>query len=252
MNKKQLLAELEKLGMRPGRGLGQNFLMDSNLLDWIVRHSAPAADEQILEVGPGFGALTGKLLASGAKVTAIEFDHRLADYLREKYKDTSLRLIEADACKVNYAELLRPTFEPFKKRRIHLVNARKSKLFTTGWVKVGIRTFNLLCTFIYPTDKSHLIIEQQIALCLSFTDKQCCCPALSATIEMRKVGIAQYVHIMNKESPPLKHVCRMTYATTSLKQFTAFIAEFYVYTARILMTPLFYHICKMMHVYNGL
>ena len=105
MNKKQLLAELEKLGMRPGRGLGQNFLMDSNLLDWIVRHSAPSADEHILEVGPGFGALTGKLLATGAKVTAIEFDHRLADYLREKYKDTSLRLIEADACKVNYAEL---------------------------------------------------------------------------------------------------------------------------------------------------
>ena len=91
--------------MRPGRGLGQNFLMDSNLLDWIVRHSAPSADEHILEVGPGFGALTGKLLATGAKVTAIEFDHRLADYLREKYKDTSLRLIEADACKVNYAEL---------------------------------------------------------------------------------------------------------------------------------------------------
>ena len=105
MNKKQLLSELEKLGMRPGRGLGQNFLMDSNLLDWIVRHSAPAENEQILEVGPGFGALTGKLLASGAQVTAIEFDHRLADYLREKYKDTSLRLIEADACKVNYAEL---------------------------------------------------------------------------------------------------------------------------------------------------
>lgn len=105
MNKKQLLAELEKLGMRPGRGLGQNFLMDSNLLDWIVRHSAPSADEHILEVGPGFGALTGKLLATGARVTAIEFDHRLADYLREKYKDTSLRLIEADACKVNYAEL---------------------------------------------------------------------------------------------------------------------------------------------------
>lgn len=105
MNKKQLLAELEKLGMRPGRGLGQNFLMDSNLLDWIVRHSAPSAGEHILEVGPGFGALTGKLLATGAQVTAIEFDHRLADYLREKYKDTSLRLIEADACKVNYAEL---------------------------------------------------------------------------------------------------------------------------------------------------
>ena len=85
--------------MRPGRGLGQNFLMDNNLLDWIVRRAAPVEGEEILEVGPGFGALTGKLLETGAKVTAIEFDHRLADYLREKYKNTELRLIEADACK---------------------------------------------------------------------------------------------------------------------------------------------------------
>lgn len=105
MNKKELLKELEKLGMRPGRGLGQNFLMDNNLLDWIVRRSAPGCGEHILEVGPGFGALTGKLLESGAQVTAIEYDHRLADYLREKYKNTSLRLIEADACKVDYSEL---------------------------------------------------------------------------------------------------------------------------------------------------
>lgn len=105
MNKKELLSELEKLGMRPGRGLGQNFLLDGNLLDWIVRKAAPSADENILEVGPGFGALTGKLLATGARVTAIEFDHRLAAYLREKYDNSGLRLVEADACKVRYEEL---------------------------------------------------------------------------------------------------------------------------------------------------
>jgi 16S rRNA (adenine1518-N6/adenine1519-N6)-dimethyltransferase len=105
MNKKELIAELESLGMRPGRGLGQNFLLDGNLLEWIVRNCGAAAREKVLEVGPGFGALTEKLVAAKFDVTAIEFDHRLADYLREKYKDTSLRLIEADACKVNYAEL---------------------------------------------------------------------------------------------------------------------------------------------------
>ena len=105
MNKKELLSQLEKLGMRPGRGLGQNFLLDGNLLDWIVRRAAPEAGEKLLEVGPGFGALTEKLLASGADLTAIEFDHRLAAYLREKYADTPLNLIEADACRVNYAEL---------------------------------------------------------------------------------------------------------------------------------------------------
>ena len=106
MNKKELIAELEALGMRPGRGLGQNFLLDSNLLEWIVRNCGAAAGEKVLEVGPGFGALTEKLVAAQFEVTAIEFDHRLADYQRKKFSNAeNFHLIEADACKVNYDEL---------------------------------------------------------------------------------------------------------------------------------------------------
>ena len=105
MNRKELVSALEELGMRPGRGLGQNFLIDGNLLDAIARINVPTPGERILEVGPGFGALTERLLAAGAQVTAIEFDHRLAEYLRCHLACDNLRLIEADACKVDYAEL---------------------------------------------------------------------------------------------------------------------------------------------------
>ena len=106
MNKKTLLAEMERLGMHPGRGLGQNFLLDGNLLDTIVRLAAPTPGEELLEVGPGFGALTARLLKTGAKLTAIEFDHRLAGYLRERCGGMpGFRLIEADACRVDYGEL---------------------------------------------------------------------------------------------------------------------------------------------------
>ncbi|MBQ7396387.1 MAG: ribosomal RNA small subunit methyltransferase A [Lentisphaeria bacterium] len=105
MNKKELLRVLEKLGMRPGRGLGQNFLIDNNLLDWIVRRNAPVEGEDVLEVGPGFGALTRKLLECGINVTAVEFDHRIAEYLRSELAVPNLHLIEADACHVDYAEL---------------------------------------------------------------------------------------------------------------------------------------------------
>ena len=105
MNKKELTVALAELGMRPGRGLGQNFLIDGNLLDAIARASAPEPGEEILEVGPGFGALTKRLLAAGARVTAIEYDHRLAEYLRRHFADENLRLIEADACKADYRTL---------------------------------------------------------------------------------------------------------------------------------------------------
>lgn len=113
MNKKELIAELAKLDMRPGRGLGQNFLLDNNLLDFIVRTADVKEGENILEVGPGFGALTAKLLDTGAKVTAIEFDRRLAEYLRNKFQNHTLRIVEKDACKVDYDSLF-PDGTPFR------------------------------------------------------------------------------------------------------------------------------------------
>lgn len=106
MNKQQLTAALESIGMRPGRGLGQNFLLDGNLLDYIVRLSAPGKGERILEVGPGFGALTSRLLKAGAEVYAVEFDHRIAEYLRTHIEKGNFHLTEADACRVDYVELL--------------------------------------------------------------------------------------------------------------------------------------------------
>lgn len=112
MNKQQLLAALESIGMRPGRGLGQNFLLDGNLLDYIVRLGAPKSGERILEVGPGFGALTRRLLKAGAEVFAVEFDHRIAEYLRKNIDNPNLHLTEADACRVDYVELLQG--KPFR------------------------------------------------------------------------------------------------------------------------------------------
>lgn len=113
MNRGELLAALAEIGMRPGRGLGQNFLCDANLLDAIVREAAPQSGETVLEVGPGFGALTRKLLAAGAQVIAVEFDHRIADYLRKHLQAENLTLVEADACRVDLASLL-PREGPFR------------------------------------------------------------------------------------------------------------------------------------------
>ena len=101
MNKKQLTALMESLGVAPSKKLGQNFLVDTNFTESIIRAAKIQPGDRILEIGPGFGALTGLLLETGAQVAAIEFDRKLAAWLRERYKTTSLNLIEGDACKVN-------------------------------------------------------------------------------------------------------------------------------------------------------
>ncbi len=113
MNKQQLLSELDKLGMRPGRGLGQNFLLDGNLLEAIVRDAKIKPGELVLEVGPGFGALTRLLLDAGARVVAVEYDHRLAERLRREVVSDRFTLVEADACKVDLGEIL-PIGVPFR------------------------------------------------------------------------------------------------------------------------------------------
>ena len=101
MNKKQLISLMNSLGVAPSKKLGQNFLVDANFVGSIIRSANILPGDRILEIGPGFGALTGLLLETGAQVTAIEFDRKLAAWLRERYKSTPLQLIEGDACKVN-------------------------------------------------------------------------------------------------------------------------------------------------------
>ena len=106
MRKTDLLAILERLDLHPSRTLGQNFLVDENCLEALVQAANPLAGETVLEIGPGTGVLTERLLASGCQVTAIEFDSRLYSFLQEKFLgEKRLRLIHADACRVDYAEL---------------------------------------------------------------------------------------------------------------------------------------------------
>jgi 16S rRNA (adenine1518-N6/adenine1519-N6)-dimethyltransferase len=92
---RELLAELD---LRPSKVLGQNFLIDSNILQISIRQADVREDEVVLEIGPGLGALTSELVSRAAHVFAIEKDSRLASYVRTHFPD--LTLIEGDATKV--------------------------------------------------------------------------------------------------------------------------------------------------------
>ena len=84
-------------GIQLTKSLGQNFLHDQNQLLRIVAAAGLSKDDQILEIGPGLGPLTDLLIANAAKVMAIEKDARLLAFLGEKYQQTSLDLVYADA-----------------------------------------------------------------------------------------------------------------------------------------------------------
>ena len=89
---------LAELGMQPSKAMGQNFLIDSNILAIIIEQARIKPDETVIEVGPGLGVLTAELIARAGRVIAIEKDRRLCAYLREQFP--FLELIEGDAVKV--------------------------------------------------------------------------------------------------------------------------------------------------------
>jgi len=97
MKLSEMSALLRDIGVSPVKSLGQNFLHDRNLSRWIVDQANLAADDYVVEVGPGLGALTALALAHGAHVLAIEKDKRLAQFLREQFPQKNLEIVHDDA-----------------------------------------------------------------------------------------------------------------------------------------------------------
>jgi 16S rRNA (adenine1518-N6/adenine1519-N6)-dimethyltransferase len=94
---------------RAKKSLGQNFLVDESYVKRIVAALGPQADETVVEIGPGRGALTGQLVAAAGRVVAVEFDRELAALLRGRFAASdNFRLVEADALEVDYCAEIAP------------------------------------------------------------------------------------------------------------------------------------------------
>lgn len=91
----------DALGLIPTKKLGQNFVHDANTVRKIVAKASLSPGDHVLEVGPGLGSLTVGLLHAGARVTAVEIDHRLAAVLPQTAARLQplgdLRVIQGDA-----------------------------------------------------------------------------------------------------------------------------------------------------------
>ena len=85
------------------KSFGQNFLVDQNYIDKIISALDPQKNETIVEIGAGRGALTEKLVESGADIIAIELERDMISVLKEKFAGCeNFRLIEQDALKIDF------------------------------------------------------------------------------------------------------------------------------------------------------
>lgn len=94
------------------KSFGQNFLVDENYIDKIISALELQENEAVIEIGAGRGALTEKLIDSGANVVAIELEKDMIEVLRERFSaNSNFHLIESDALKIDFAELQKTHFQ---------------------------------------------------------------------------------------------------------------------------------------------
>jgi 16S rRNA (adenine1518-N6/adenine1519-N6)-dimethyltransferase len=92
-----------KIQNKPKKRFGQNFLKDDNILNKIVKEINPQPDDLIIEIGPGYGALTQKLLSATENLIAVEIDNKLAKDLKERFPP--LHLINEDFLETDLSQL---------------------------------------------------------------------------------------------------------------------------------------------------
>lgn len=101
------LALLQRLGVRPSKGLGQNFLFERGIVQRIVKASGVGPDDLVVEVGPGLGILTEELLRRAGHVASIELDRNLAAHLAQHFQSVpSFELVQGDALRVDLSDVI--------------------------------------------------------------------------------------------------------------------------------------------------
>ncbi len=91
---------------RARKRFGQNFLASAGAIEKITRQVVELAGGEVLEIGPGRGALTTALLDAGLRVTAVEIDRDLAAHLEDRFRNCRFLLEDGDILEVRFEELL--------------------------------------------------------------------------------------------------------------------------------------------------
>jgi 16S rRNA (adenine1518-N6/adenine1519-N6)-dimethyltransferase len=173
---------LQQLELVPSKVLGQNFLIDVNILNLQLDAACLDPRDRVLEIGPGLGVLTQALLARVAHVTAIEKDRRLANFLQETFGHLShLDLVHDDAMNCDLAAML---------------EAGVNKVVANLPYSVGSRLLIDLASAARPPERMVVMVQEEVAQRLAAVAGHKTFGLLSA-----RVQLAYDVHIVKKVSP---------------------------------------------------
>ena len=107
MQKHEINEVLNRHGLRPEKRFGQNFLIDTNILEKVVDAAEISVDDLVIEVGPGLGVLTKQLASRAKHVVSIEIDKKLVSILEHELRGfNNISLIQADAMKTDLRQII--------------------------------------------------------------------------------------------------------------------------------------------------
>jgi 16S rRNA (adenine1518-N6/adenine1519-N6)-dimethyltransferase len=181
-DKNSLIEYLRSNGFYAKHSLGQNFLIDQEVLEKIVESADLASVDVVVEVGPGLGVLTERLLEKAGKVVAIELDDKLAPLLKERLQSDKLELIHEDILKVNLNEIVEKLSE-------YKVVANIPYYITS-------KILQLLLTMEKKPSMIILLVQKEVA------ERICAKPGEMSVLSLsvQAFGDPQIVQIVNKNS----------------------------------------------------
>ena len=105
--REETIAILNKYGLKANKSLGQNFMINQDVIDGIIGESKVCKDDLVIEIGPGIGSLTKALISNAKKVIAIELDENMVNILKTRFGlYDNFEIIHADILKTNLHELI--------------------------------------------------------------------------------------------------------------------------------------------------
>ena len=113
---------MRKYGIKANKSLGQNFLINEDVINKIVSSANITKEDLVIEIGPGLGTLTKYLLEKASKVICIELDDKMISILNDRFSlYNNLELINKDVLKVDLRQLITAEKEKNKVKNVKVV-----------------------------------------------------------------------------------------------------------------------------------